>query len=265
LDEKPVAERCLFSDGGISSNFPVHFFDQALPRWPTFGIDLQEFHPDFPRSEDERKNSYLVRTAGAGRADTWDRFDEKASGLSRLAGFVGALINTMYNWADNAQVRVPGYRDRVVHIFQTEREGGMNLNMRPEDIQALSDRGRFAGVKLRDRFTGTDGSPLTWDNHRWIRYRSMMALIERMLHSFRRAYSWPYTNYSYENMVKRSETAPPNSYRWKVATQQEYAERLTDELDALASEWEREQAETEQSFAKGEPRPAPELRVRPRI
>ncbi|MEN3033093.1 hypothetical protein PWG68_20400, partial [Chromobacterium amazonense] len=31
---------CWFSDGGISSNFPIHLFDAALPRWPTFAINL---------------------------------------------------------------------------------------------------------------------------------------------------------------------------------------------------------------------------------
>ena len=31
-----------FSDGGICSNFPLHFFDSPLPRWPTFGLDLQD-------------------------------------------------------------------------------------------------------------------------------------------------------------------------------------------------------------------------------
>jgi predicted acylesterase/phospholipase RssA len=264
-NEVPVLERCLFSDGGISSNFPLHFFDQPLPCWPTFGIDLQEFHPDFPKSPDERNNSYLVRTAGAGRADTWDRFDEKPSGLSRLGGFFVALINTMYNWADNAQVRVPGYRDRVIHIFQTDREGGMNLNMRREDIEALSNRGRFAGMKLRERFTGADGSPLNWDNHRWIRYRSTMALLERMFQSFGRAYNWPHATYSYEEMIKRADTDPPNSYRWRGVTQRDYAAKATEELSALAEEWVREQAASDQSFTKGEPRPTPELSVRPRI
>jgi hypothetical protein len=63
----PKLERCVFSDGGISSNFPIHFFDRPLPRWPTFGIDLQNFHPDFPRDpQDQSKNSYLVRTNAGG-------------------------------------------------------------------------------------------------------------------------------------------------------------------------------------------------------
>src|SRR5262249_3435391 len=40
------ATRVLFSDGGICSNFPMHFVDAGLPSRPTFGIDLREFHPD---------------------------------------------------------------------------------------------------------------------------------------------------------------------------------------------------------------------------
>src|SRR4030095_10566607 len=29
-----------FSDGGITSNFPLHFFDNPIPRRPTFAINL---------------------------------------------------------------------------------------------------------------------------------------------------------------------------------------------------------------------------------
>ena len=31
LEGAQKIRRCLFSDGGISSNFPVHFFDRFLP------------------------------------------------------------------------------------------------------------------------------------------------------------------------------------------------------------------------------------------
>lgn len=34
-------QRCQFSDGGISSNFPMHLFDGLIPLWPTFGIQLE--------------------------------------------------------------------------------------------------------------------------------------------------------------------------------------------------------------------------------
>jgi hypothetical protein len=32
--------RCLFSDGDLTSNFPIHFFDAPIPGRPTFGINL---------------------------------------------------------------------------------------------------------------------------------------------------------------------------------------------------------------------------------
>src|SRR4051794_32006034 len=41
----PRLERVLFSDGGITSNFPVHFFDAPLPRRPTFGLHLASLPP----------------------------------------------------------------------------------------------------------------------------------------------------------------------------------------------------------------------------
>ena len=40
--------RHLFSDGGISSNFPMHFFDALLPSRPTFGINRRQPHPVHP-------------------------------------------------------------------------------------------------------------------------------------------------------------------------------------------------------------------------
>jgi hypothetical protein len=263
----PKLERCVFSDGGISSNFPIHFFDRPLPRWPTFGIDLQSFHPDYPRdSTDQNNNSYLVRTNGAGLADTWDRFDKKRSDFSRLTGFFGALINTMYNWADNMQVRVPGYRDRVVHIFQDADEGGLNLSMPEKIILKMGERGRFAGVKLRDRFTGLDGNPLTWDNHRWIRYRSTLSLVEELLSDLQRAAQSPLSgDMPYDTMIARAKSDPPAGYQLNEPEQRDFAVQLTRRLLDLAEEWELERERTRQSFADGKPHPAPELRIRPRI
>src|SRR5262249_42076891 len=42
------AEELWFSDGGITSNFPVHLFDTPLPRWPTFGLNLGTYPVGFP-------------------------------------------------------------------------------------------------------------------------------------------------------------------------------------------------------------------------
>jgi hypothetical protein len=38
--KEPWIQELWFSDGGITSNFPIHFFDTVLPLWPTVGINL---------------------------------------------------------------------------------------------------------------------------------------------------------------------------------------------------------------------------------
>lgn len=274
--ELPRLERCLFSDGGISSNFPIHFFDKALPRWPTFGINLAPFNPSYPcNPEDQSQNSYLPSSNVGGLLDVWDRFDESESGFARLTGFFGALVNAMYNWADNTQMRVPGYRDRVITVFQTPAEGGLNLNMTQESIEALSQRGRFAGIKLRERFLGLDQTDMGWDNHRWVRYRSIMARIEETLEELRYVYQHPLPEeQTYAAMIARAPEDPPKSYKWKQGGQQSFAIEMTKRLIKLAEEWraygpslgaESGFEEGEPNFREGEPNPAPELRVRPRI
>ncbi|MFZ1546531.1 MAG: patatin-like phospholipase family protein, partial [Candidatus Nitrotoga sp.] len=37
-EEQKTPKVCWFSDGGISSNFPIHLFDSLFPKRPTFGI-----------------------------------------------------------------------------------------------------------------------------------------------------------------------------------------------------------------------------------
>jgi hypothetical protein len=259
----PRAEVCWFSDGGITSNFPVHFFDAPIPRWPTFAINLGPFHPDHPLDEaDQCENVWLPRDNASGVAETWARFPG-GSGLKPLMGFVHGIADTMQNWTDNTQLRVPGYRDRVAHIHHTKEEGGMNLNMPEHAISDLGERGRCAGEKLVDRFMRPpQGSEPSWDNHRWIRYRSAMALLEDMLKRFRTAYEKPpiSNERTYADLTRRSSGTTPTSYEWERTPQKEFAERATGELLTVIERW----AAGDQSFDEGAPGPRPELRIRPR-
>ena len=61
--------RCWFSDGGISSNFPMHLFDDLVPAWPTFGISLE------PRI-DCREDIFLPQHYKAGYGERWDLFGD---------------------------------------------------------------------------------------------------------------------------------------------------------------------------------------------
>ena len=255
-------ERCWLSDGGICSNFPVHLFDSPIPRWPTFAINLRPFHPDYPRESDERKNVWMPRTNGEGTLEQWTRF-HAPSGPGSLFEFLWAIIETMQNWMDNTQMKVPGYRDRVAHVYLEGDEGGLNLNMSARVMERLSTRGRIAGEKLRRRFTGKDtDSELDWDNHRWIRYRSTMTLLEDYLHAIAHRYeaSPPEGDRSYVELVTRKKGSPPEAYPWE-RDQQRFALEMNERILQLVRGWDA----ADESYADGTPRPLPELRIRPRM
>jgi predicted acylesterase/phospholipase RssA len=190
--ERPRAECCWFTDGGASSNFPVHFFDAPLPRRPTFAINLRPFHPDHGESPQESENVWMVPSAGGGQLAWWYPLPG-AGGLldRRLGAFLGGIVRTMQNRVDDAQLRMPGQRDRVVHVSLTDDQGGMNLTMDPEAIDVMTRRGREAGAKLARRFTEerTDGEPLGWRDHRWTRLRSAMPSTAEMLSGLADAYA----------------------------------------------------------------------------
>jgi predicted acylesterase/phospholipase RssA len=262
-DPPPRLERCWFSDGGICSNFPVHFFDQLLPRWPTFALNLRPFHPDHPPNPDEEtcENVWLPGGNMSGILEWWNRF-EGGPQHSRIFSFLGAILNTMQNWVDNTQIKMPGYRDRVAHICHTDEEGGMNLNMPKDTIRKLTERGRCAGQKLRKCFAEAAPAENSWGNHRWVRYRSTMALLEETLRGFLHSYRNPVgTDQPYAQLIIRSKTQPPKSYRWERAAQQDFASKLTSDLVQFVEGWEK----ANEKFIEGAPNPKPELRIRPRV
>jgi hypothetical protein len=193
----PRAERCWFSDGGITSNFPVHFFDTLLPLRPTFGINLRGFHPnrEWAAQPDVPEGEKVYRPANnsGGMDEWWSRFDEGNGDLRRLAGFLGALKTTASNWGDNEQMKVPGYRDRVAHISHSKDEGGLNLDMPAAVVRRLSERGRIAGALLRDGFTlpATPERRTDWRNHKWVRLRTSAALLDEAVRSVTVAYDEP--------------------------------------------------------------------------
>jgi predicted acylesterase/phospholipase RssA len=248
--ERPTAERCWFSDGGISSNFPLRFFDSPLPRWPTFGMNLKPPHPDHL---DESEFVWLPSSNGQGLQPSWNRFDDGSS-AKRLVGFFSAIVDTMQNWRDNMQSRMPGYRNRIVHISQRPDEGGLNLDMDAAFINRLSERGRRAGIKLRDEFN--------WDNHAWVRYRSYLAAVEVNLGQFCEAYDHPIPQDEeiWPTIRGDFDAADPPSYPWSSAKQATFAFESKQALIALAAS----AGPAPATVTAGAPRPEPELRLTPK-
>ncbi|MAE23410.1 MAG: patatin, partial [Pseudomonas sp.] len=143
-------ERCWFTDGGISSNFPIHFFDAALPRRPTFGLDLG------PTDGTDEQRVRFPRNNGDARLAYWRRFPQ--TGLPALRGFLALLSNVAKDWNHETLSLMPGFRDRIGLIQLTREEGGLNLTMPTERIERLTRYGREAGQQFVLRF----GDPQHW-------------------------------------------------------------------------------------------------------
>lgn len=164
---KVRVETLWFSDGGITSNFPVHLFDTPLPGWPTFGLNLGSHPYGFPHQD-----VWLPQD--------WQATFAPATDLGRSAtGFAGAILDTARSWRDTMQTGMPGYRGRVAWVRQRPDEGGTNLYMPRDIIASMALRGALAGARLSRRF----GDQSQWDRYRWLRLR---VALDNM-HNLRRA------------------------------------------------------------------------------
>ncbi|MCA9752372.1 MAG: patatin-like phospholipase family protein [Gemmatimonadetes bacterium] len=192
VDQTRIADRVWFSDGGITSNFPIHSFDGLIPRWPTFGINLAAAPPGAARSEDERKNVFFPRSNKAGLQETWA--EDPAHGPNETKKFAGLIFGSMQSWFDNAFLRLPGYRQRVATVWQFEGEGGLNLEMPCKVVRSLAFRGLEAGRLLRERFVSSpqEAKFMSWTDHRWVRLLAISQALSDMRTSIRRALLQPH-------------------------------------------------------------------------
>ncbi len=153
--EARVAQELWLTDGGVTSNFPIHMFDSPLPLWPTVGIDLG----DYP--------------AGAGHQDVYLLGDAQAAKhlaaplKQAMSSFLGAILGTSLQWRDNAQLQMPAFQARIAVVRQRTYEGGNNLFMTRQDVASLAIRGVVAGMRLRRRFA----SDAQWQRQQWLRLR----------------------------------------------------------------------------------------------
>lgn len=190
-----------FSDGGICNNFPIEFFDFWLPPWPTFGISLTSIPPEAFENKNPKPS-----TEGPGNADTKQLNKEFFSAptpndkrsipseipdvylpradalpisqwqkLEGVVAFLSAILGTGLGWHQILQTRLPSYRDRVVQIRLSEAEGGLHLNMPPEVIKTIVDKGGQAGDLLNP---GKDPKKFNFEYHEWVRFRVLMAKLE---------------------------------------------------------------------------------------
>jgi hypothetical protein len=265
LTLKPDFGANWFSDGGITANLPVHFFDAPLPIRPTFAIDLEEFPPDKTKSKDQSKNCFLPIRNQDGLLRPWTSLSMSGgtiAGIRTLGAFLSQIVNTARGWLDAAQLVTPGYRDRVVTIYHDDTEGGMNLSMPKDIVTGLAERGEAAADLLVDKFTGTpDGKPKGWgwNNQRWIRFRTATAGFNAWMTKFDANYRTEVPGaLSYADLAGAGAHAVLPSYRFDSAGDRAAANDATGALLALTPIW-----GTPNALSDSAPKPRPQLRLAP--
>jgi hypothetical protein len=260
-----------FSDGGICSNFPLHFFDSPLPRWPTFGLDLQD-------TTDPHKLPVWMPD------DNTTPHPPPEQPVEDITSLVMWMVETAMDWHDNVTAALPAYRDRIATISFQPGEGGLNLNMSKELIDKLGGYGTDAGAKLTSRFKpgyhDPDEPELSWDNHRWLRYRTALATVEPFLSKLLKGWLDEQTlrqlfpGYDPPDPPPGQRTYaeiaadPPTVYGGLDAEQALLAHDVTEAVVQVAEDWVRRRgadlpAPASPSLDVNAPTPLPDLRISP--
>jgi predicted acylesterase/phospholipase RssA len=273
VQPKRVFERNWFSDGGICANLPVHFFDSPLPGRPTFAIDLESFPPDQPKDpNDQRQNCALPIANNVGLQQPWTALSPTdntiTAGITALGAFLAQIVDTARGWVDAAHLVMPGYRDRVVTVYNDATEGGMNLKMPGPVVRGLAERGEAAGAKLVDKFTGTPtderGHTHTrgwgWNNQRWIRFRTAAAGLDEWLTLFKTVYeaASPPPTAPYDQLAGAAGARAVLPSYALADHDRDTVNHLTTSLLATAAMW-----SGENPLSEKPPHPQPRLRLVP--
>jgi hypothetical protein len=247
-----------FSDGAITSNFPVHFFDALLPGHPTFGLNLMgPPAPELAVNADDPTlgEIYLSGSPTAPEPVSW-------TGIHGFGGFVGQVLDTGLNWRDTMQMEMPGFRERVCHIRLAKEEGGLNLSMDAEAVGKLVGRGTSAGRSFEAFDFGA---------HRFTRYLTLMQMLEAELKRARDRFGFdrPEGDDARWFRDRLSATLVGTRYPWTNAEDAAWcaeARTATQALLDLTAEWGSE-APGSLGFDRPEqtPTPRPALRIVPPV
>lgn len=175
-------ERHWLSDGGICSNFPIHFFDKWFPDSPTFGINLADADPHRDGDDlvvalekphltlDELLRHYgtAVNLPNVKESPSPRRYE-----IGDVFSFLWSILQTSLSYRDALQSRLPSYRERIVDISLIRSEGGLNLAMSPQTIATIAQKGMLAGMLLRERFS--------MEHHQWIRMRLLIEELNEQM------------------------------------------------------------------------------------
>ncbi|PTA66667.1 patatin-like phospholipase family protein [Deinococcus arcticus] len=162
----------LFSDGGLTSNFPLMLFDEPVPRRPLLALNLQYRARDQP--------VFL-----AGEEGRWQPYNTH---IQTPGQFAGALLDTARLWFDQSLLSLPGSAEQTACITLGPGLGGLNLGMTPGQIHTLLGKGREAAQILGKRF-GTPGQPWGQEALNAFVWRNVVADLGELLVDYHRVYA----------------------------------------------------------------------------
>jgi hypothetical protein len=279
LNPQTDLQRLWFSDGGICSNFPIHFFDGWLPRRPTFGISLTDLPKDSIR-QGRVSQQYMSYAANQWRgpgnrpssneinidrsvymprpedqqSPEWIPFTSvptDPASRNNLLKFFMAIFATAQNYRDNSQSLLPSYRERVVQVRLEEGEGGLNLAMDSKTIAKIVEKGDRAGEVLCDTFD--------FRIHQWVRFRVLMGRLEERLALMREVFHDPQFDHA---GLLREQLGGDGIPRFPFALNDPWPAQALSRLEhliKLLDEWQEGGA----VFDQAAPEPKPTLRVMP--
>jgi predicted acylesterase/phospholipase RssA len=221
--ETTTVQRMLFSDGGLSSNFPVHFFDALLPNRPTFAVSLEEF--------DQRDPSKRVRLPMKAGGGIW----LDCSRIESLTGFLMSLVSAAKDWQDRLQSTLPGYRERIASVYLKSDEGGLNLTMAADKIANLVDLGdRAAALMTGTPLSFEDKQAFDFEDHRWRRYLVAFARLEETIEQAANVWYMPPNpaRTFIEEYMKDPASYDTSSLEWRQAVFERF-----DSLMAITKGW----------------------------
>ncbi len=253
--ERAKWRKNLFSDGGLSNNFPIQFFDRMLPNSPTFGITLDDFSEK--RVPEDIQKQYPPNDP---HSRVWlPPTDQPRSGvlipgepLHGLGAFFSRLLDAAMSWQDNLQSTLPGYRDRIVHVGLKSDEGGLNITMPKKLVDRLACYGALAGEDMRDEFD--------LDEHRWRRFLVAMDRMDHTLDEIAAAYNGQGTE-SFAAFLDRYPNPPkPVSYKDAARYHLETLKVRVADLAELSRRWDAQLQIPDAEL----PHPKTDLRITPR-
>jgi predicted acylesterase/phospholipase RssA len=250
-------EEHWMSDGGITSNFPVHLFDTWIPERPTFGITLYDSPVPGTFSQREQTNGAVLLP----RPEHFHHARPPRFAIGGTFDFLRAVFQTAQSHRDVALTGLPSYRERVVQIFLEPHEGGLNLSMSAETIDGIKAKGKRAAEELLERYVAGDHLSAGFQEHLWVRMLVLLSQLEKQFALVRNggaAGSKDALEQQYRGLLQAQLAASPPWYRSQNEEWTKRAETRVRALIALIDAWDQDHGPL---FSVNPPRPEGRLRV----